>query len=911
MLEPKASRFYQATLQSGLADDAALQTCWDAISPAKRTAEHIDRRLARQAVQTGVLTLWQAQQLIAGRSTGFKVDRYTLLDLIGQGGMGRVYLALDTRLNRRVAVKILSPERVNNPRAIARFHREARVGAQLQHENLVRIYDEGESSGKCYLVMEYIEGKNIGQMMAESGPVPSPVAARLARQVALGLEHAQRKGLIHRDVNPYNILVTRDGTAKLTDLGLAIDLADQDRVTRDGATVGTFDYVSPEQARHSHSVDTRSDIYSLGCTLYHMLTGRVPFPGASLPEKLFGHQAREPEPIAGLAPGVPEGLVAVVSRTMRKSPDDRYATPWELAQALEPFVDDSSPVGAGAEGTTGRPPVRSEGTMTRQIVAPRTSAGSLTPVSIGPAAPAPNFTAPTTDPEPDPLPAPAAGSNGTALPSAGSDPSKAAPPAPAHDGLSGLDFGPEPSLSEGRSRPRPRPPAKPAARRVAWGVAGRNRWLVPAGAVAVAVAVAAGGVMAYRSYVRAHPAGDGGRPAASGRQPAGAGGSRPVPPRDPAVPESPMPHGQQVVVVAADGTRSVEPNLRSAMRAAVGARGTVLLLNTEPLNLSAADAAQISGGTLTIRAGEGVSPVLRVEVKGDRPFLSTRTDTPLRMEGVTVVARYTEPGKAPAPVIEAGGKVTLDRCAFRLEVATPGSRAVAVEGGDLTATGCWFEDFDRPLDVSSYGGSVASLRHCMMVQSGPDDPAARPAGSPAPAVWAVRLRSMPGEFAETIRRLKMDRCTVKGQGLLELDGFTSRGPLSAGVTGCVVSTDALLAWTPGGGAAGPGREALAWSGADNQYDVRGQSWVRLAPGSGAPAAPMPDGPHDLETWTRLLGAERDPVPPPVRFATEPSAVFERPEPRDFAVKGQGDRSVGADPAHVGPGASPLPAPRKL
>ena len=141
--------------------------------------------------------------------------------------MGRVYLAKDTRLNRRVALKILSPERMNNPRAIARFQREARVGAQLQHENLVRIYDEGEANGKCYLVMEYIEGKNIGAIIAENGPIPPATAARLARQVALGLEHAQQKGLIHRDVNPYNILVTRDGVAKLTDLGLAIDLTEQ------------------------------------------------------------------------------------------------------------------------------------------------------------------------------------------------------------------------------------------------------------------------------------------------------------------------------------------------------------------------------------------------------------------------------------------------------------------------------------------------------------------------------------------------------------------------------------------------------------------------------------------------------------------------------------------------------------
>ena len=222
--------------------------------------------------------------------------------------MGRVYLARDTRLNRRVALKILSPERMNNPRAIARFQREARVGAQLQHENLVRIYDLGESNGRCYLVMEYIEGKTIGALIAEQGPMPAgrPPPGWPGRS-RWGWSTRSRKGLIHRDVNPYNILVTHDGIAKLADLGLAIDLAEEDRVTREGATVGTFDYVSPEQARHSHSVDIRSDIYSLGCTLYHMIAGQVPFPSPSLPEKLFAHQAIEPEAAGPAGPGRPRG----------------------------------------------------------------------------------------------------------------------------------------------------------------------------------------------------------------------------------------------------------------------------------------------------------------------------------------------------------------------------------------------------------------------------------------------------------------------------------------------------------------------------------------------------------------------------------------------------------------------------
>ena len=341
MAEPQASRFWMAAQQSGLLDVQSLTACWDAIPLEKRDAvEHLDRRLARQAVQQNFLTLWQAQQLLAGRTSGFRVDRYLLLELIGQGGMGRVYLARDTRLNRLVALKILAPERMNNSRAVDRFKREARVGAQLQHENLVRIYDFGQANGRFFLVMEYIEGKTIGALITAQGPMPVPTAARFTWQIALGLEHAHRKGLIHRDVNPYNVLVTHEGIAKLADLGLAIDLAEAERVTREGATVGTFDYVAPEQARHSHAADIRSDIYSLGCTLYHMVAGQVPFPSPSLAEKLFAHQALEPTPLNQLIPHIPADFVEVVQRMMRKLPDERYATPLQVAQALEPFIEE-------------------------------------------------------------------------------------------------------------------------------------------------------------------------------------------------------------------------------------------------------------------------------------------------------------------------------------------------------------------------------------------------------------------------------------------------------------------------------------------------------------------------------------------------------------------------------------------
>lgn len=335
---PRNSRFWRAALASNLIDRASLETCWQSIPPDKRLpVEAAERRLARQVVLAGKLTVWQSQQLLAGRHEGFIIDRYVLLDRIGEGGMGRVYLARDSKLGRKVAIKVLSSERNGVPRAIARFLREARVGAQLEQENLVRIYDDGECDGQRYIVMEYVEGKNVGQMIREEGRLAFKVAARIVGQVALGLEHAREKGLIHRDVTPYNILVTQTGVAKLTDMGLAIVLEDAGQVTRDGVTVGTFDYLSPEQAKDSRGVDTRSDIYSLGCSLYHMVCGAVPFPVPSQTEKLYAHLMSEPKRPREVAPDVPIELEAVILKMMRKKPEDRYQIPLEVANALEPF----------------------------------------------------------------------------------------------------------------------------------------------------------------------------------------------------------------------------------------------------------------------------------------------------------------------------------------------------------------------------------------------------------------------------------------------------------------------------------------------------------------------------------------------------------------------------------------------
>lgn len=906
MLEPTACRFWQVALQSGLMDAQGLQACWDALPPEKRAPEAVDRRLARQAVQTGRLTLWQAQQLVAGRSSGYKIDRYVLLELIGQGGMGRVYLARDSRLNRRVAIKILSPERVGNPRAIARFHREAMVGAQLQHENLVRIYDEGESGGRCYLVMEYIEGRNIGQMIAADGPLPPPLAARLARQVALGLEHAQRKGLIHRDVNPYNILVTRDGVAKLTDLGLAIDLADQERVTRDGATVGTFDYVSPEQARHSHAVDTRSDIYSLGCTLYHMLAGRVPYPSASLPEKLFGHQAAEPEALTSLVPDIPIGLTAVVSRMMRKSPDERYATPLEVAQALEPFTDEMA-LGLASGDITPMVGTLSAAAAMAAAASRSTSSGTDMPRreyglpgggQAFPPSPASGSVPPSATsgsaPTPSPSPNPAATPPGSDL---GLD-------------LLRVDLGPEPSLTEGlrASRSRTKSSAeRPKAEEPAEGGAppGGRRKVVAAVALAVLLTVAAVvAAAALRGRLGTRGAGGGGGRSRSGTAGTAAGKAEPA---------LPPPTGKEVRVVAADGTPTNERDFRTAVQAAVGGKGHVLLLNARPLKLSAADALNVGGGLLTIRAAEGVRPVLQVEVKGRKPFLATRADAPLRLEGVSILAHYAGGGPDRAPVIEAGASVSLERCDFRVEPEAQGrgpvagSRAVVLEGGALTANGCFFQNFDRAVDVACHGGVNATLRQCMFVVDRTAAPApdasTSSSASSDPGGWAVRLRGMPGGFGKAGRSLVLDHCTAQVGGLVNCVGFSTQHPLKVDVTSCAVLSDGLVAWeTVSGPAAAPGRDALSWLGEGNLYDVRGKSWLAVGPKGGA-LRPLsgPDAPVSPESWGKAVGSERDPVAPPVRFATDPSALPSRPAPSDFAVADRaGVRPAGADPSQVGP-----------
>jgi serine/threonine-protein kinase len=937
MLDPQASRFWQAALLSGLMDVEGLAACWTAIPPEKRDSpEHIDRRLARQALQAQALTLWQAQQLLAGRTSGFKVDRYLLLEMIGQGGMGRVYLARDTRLNRRVALKILAPERVNNPRAIARFQREARVGAQLQHENLVRVYDFGESNGRYFLVMEYIEGRTIGTLIAEQGPMPPATAARLVRQVALGLGHAHRKGLIHRDVNPYNILVTHDGTAKLADLGLAIDLAESDRVTREGATVGTFDYVAPEQARHSHAADIRSDIYSLGCTLYHMLAGQVPFPSPSLPEKLFAHQALEPTPLDQLAPGLPLGLAEVVRTMMRKAPEDRFAAPLLVAQALEPFADDSLGGAVRVEPARAQPrpeaQPRRPGDPRRAAAAGGTTERSPTPASPrsdeAEAVATPRVPA---GPPPDaPAPKAAAQADGTA-PRPGADADEAAIPLltpvdePATDAGEVpllLDFGPEPSLSEAMTRPRSRfPSVFPLGSGSVFtpGGAGSDTstsdggawWPAPAwlwGLVALAmfaavlaVLIGLGGLLRPTSS----------SPPPQPDNPAQAQTSRDL---EAAPPRARPVQDPESVVVCTEGhdedpeEREVPyTDLIEAMQAALGSRGYVELRNRRPLRLDRGRALDLDSGRgrLVVRAAPGVVPVLELELDAGKPFLKTGSAVSLVLAGLAVTVRYP-PGSAssppgPSPLIRAAGTARIERCAFRA-VAGPGpvdSRALVVEGGALTIERCWFEGFSRPIQVVAFHGTVASIRQTMIVPGSGSGPAPPAASGPRGRGWGLEVQIAPGGPPGAPRRLNLEHCTFEGAGLLDLAGGSVHSPLQVGVKHCAVWAEALLAWKP---AAPDDRLAdrLQWQGEGNLLDIPARSWIVPTAGPENPASST--AVVDQDTWSRSVARENEPIPSKLLYRVAPAARSNPLRPQDFAiaVSASDPADVGADPEQVGP-----------
>jgi serine/threonine protein kinase/uncharacterized protein YjbI with pentapeptide repeats len=316
----------------------------DQLAEVRNWPEQEPKTLAARMVTAAWITKWQSLQLLAGRSQFF-LGKYKLLELIGQGGMGSVYKAMRPGIGRTVALKVMNRQVLKQPKAVTRFLREIRSAAAVDHPNLVRAYDADCDGDTYFLVMEYVAGRNLKSWIIEEQTLPVGWSCECIRQAAVGLEHAFEQGMVHRDIKPSNLLVTQhedDGLplVKILDLGLArfaSETQEDGELTRSGQVLGTPDYIAPEQARNTRTADIRADIFSLGCTLFEMLTGHLPFPGDSVMEKLMARATQDAPSLRLYRPDVPPELDAVVARMLARDPQHRFATPADVARALAPF----------------------------------------------------------------------------------------------------------------------------------------------------------------------------------------------------------------------------------------------------------------------------------------------------------------------------------------------------------------------------------------------------------------------------------------------------------------------------------------------------------------------------------------------------------------------------------------------
>jgi serine/threonine protein kinase len=346
---------YGLLLRSGLVppDDArGLLARWQTD---ERDRSDEPQRFVAWLVSNRHLTDYQGALLARGFSEGFFLNEYKVLERLGRGRMAGVYKA-EHRLGQVVAIKVLPPSKARDANLKSRFLREARLALQLNHPNVVRAFQVGECNGLHYLVMEHLEGETLADLFARRGKLAPSEAVRHIHQALLGLQHIHVLGLVHRDLKPSNLMLvypegvpadeTVGGSVKVLDIGLGRQLmeegppGDETALTSEGVVLGTPDYMAPEQARDPRSVDIRSDIYSLGCVLYHALAGRPPFTDANLLNLMIRHATEEAQPLKELNAAVPDELQQIVSCMMAKDPASRYATPERAARELQVFLTD-------------------------------------------------------------------------------------------------------------------------------------------------------------------------------------------------------------------------------------------------------------------------------------------------------------------------------------------------------------------------------------------------------------------------------------------------------------------------------------------------------------------------------------------------------------------------------------------
>ena len=355
--EQPADRFLRTLLRTGLVTRTRLGAVLGGLPPSARaTARQVIDRL----ISSGDLSHYQAEKILAGRWRGLVLGTYHILAPLGRGGMGTVYLARDVRRVEKaagdsgspspalVALKVLPPKRAREEeRMLHRFRREMELGKHLEHPNVTRTFDTGEASGVNYIAMEFVPGKSLRQVLLDHGPLSVADAARIFTDVAAGLQHAHDKGLIHRDLKPGNIMVTPEGRAKILDLGLALLMGetlpeDPSIVGWQGYILGTMDYIAPEQTTDATAVGPRSDLYALGCSLYHAVTGVPPFPGGTSKQKRHWHRTETPPAVDSLNPAVPADFARLIERLMAKKPADRPASAEEVRALVVPWAGETA-----------------------------------------------------------------------------------------------------------------------------------------------------------------------------------------------------------------------------------------------------------------------------------------------------------------------------------------------------------------------------------------------------------------------------------------------------------------------------------------------------------------------------------------------------------------------------------------
>ena len=293
--------------------------------------------LARELLQRGWLTPYQINQLFQGHGADLVLGHFLLLQRLGEGGMGQVFKAREMRLGRIVALKVLRKERIGKAGMVHRFHQEIQAAAHLSHPNIVHAYDAEQIGESHVFAMEYVEGIDLSRLVKQSGPLPVMQGCEYVRQAALGLQHIHENGMVHRDIKPANLMRTNAGDAiKILDMGLARlreeegEESKANRLTQLGVVMGTIDFIAPEQALDSRRADIRSDLYSLGCTLYFLLSGQSPFPVEEPMAKLLAHSCEAAVPLEQMRAEVPACVSAIADKLMAKRPDQRYQTPAEL-----------------------------------------------------------------------------------------------------------------------------------------------------------------------------------------------------------------------------------------------------------------------------------------------------------------------------------------------------------------------------------------------------------------------------------------------------------------------------------------------------------------------------------------------------------------------------------------------------